>query len=66
MKTKLTDWLTPDNAALVLVDHQAGISGGVADMSQTEFQNNVVALAKIGKIFNLPVIITTSDSALYF
>lgn len=62
METKLTDWLTPDNAALVLVDHQTGISAGVADMSQTEFQNNVVALAKIGKMFNLPVVITTSDS----
>lgn len=62
METKLTDWLTPDNAALVLVDHQTGISGGVADLSQTEFQNNVVALAKIGKMFNLPVVITTSDS----
>lgn len=62
METKNLDWLTPNNAALVLVDHQTGLSNGVADMSQTEFQNNVIALAKIGKIYNLPVVITTSDA----
>lgn len=60
MKTQLTDWLTPENSALILVDHQTGISSGVADMSQTEFQNNVVALAKVGRMFELPSIITTS------
>ena len=60
MNTKLTDWLSPDNSALVLVDHQTGISNGIADMSQTEFQNNVVALAKTGRMFDLPALITTS------
>jgi len=60
METRLTDWLSPDNSAVVLVDHQTGISNGIADMSQTEFQNNVVALAKITRMFELPVLITTS------
>lgn len=62
MDTKNLDWLTPNNATLVLVDHQTGISSGVSDMSHTEFHNNVIALAKIGKIFNLPIVITTSDA----
>ncbi|RLA61418.1 MAG: hydrolase [Epsilonproteobacteria bacterium] len=62
MNTKVTDWLTPENSALILVDHQTGISNGVADMSQTEFQNNVAALSKIGDIFKLPTLLTTSDS----
>ena len=62
MKTQLTDWLTPDNSALLLIDHQTGISNGVADMSQTEFQNNVIALAKVGRMFELPSLITTSAS----
>lgn len=60
METQLTDWLTPDNSAMILVDHQTGISNGVADMSQTEFQNNVLALAKVGRMFKLPTLITTS------
>ena len=52
--------LTPGNAALLMIDHQSGISNGVADMSQTEFLNNMVALAKVGRMFKLPTIITTS------
>ena len=52
--------LTPDNAALLMIDHQSGISNGITDMSQTEFLNNVTALAKIGRMFKLPTIITTS------
>jgi len=50
----------PDNAALLMIDHQSGISNGVADMSQTEFLNNVTALAKVGRMFELPTVITTS------
>jgi hypothetical protein len=33
MSTKPTDRLTPDNAALLLVDHQTGLANGVADQS---------------------------------
>lgn len=58
-KTNSTS-LTPNNAALLMIDHQSGISNGVADMSQTEFLNNVAALAKVGRMFKLPTIITTS------
>ncbi len=58
-KTNSTS-LTPANAALLMIDHQSGISNGVADMSQTEFQSNVAALAKVGRMFKLPTIITTS------
>jgi nicotinamidase-related amidase len=58
--TNTADRLTPENAALLLIDHQAGISNGIADMNQLEFKNNLIALAKIGKIFGLPSVITTS------
>src|SRR5262245_54751552 len=57
---KNNDWLTPDNAALLMVDHQTGISNGVADQSLPEFTNNVMALAKVGKLFKLPTVFTTS------
>ena len=32
----------------------------VHDYSPTEFRNNVIALAKLGKVFNLPTVLTTS------
>jgi len=58
----MNETLTPKNSALLMIDHQTGISNGIADMSQTEFQNNVVALAKTGRMFDLPSVITTSAS----
>ncbi len=49
-----------DDAALVLIDHQSGIIQLVHDYSPAEFRNNVMALAKLGKVFNLPTVLTTS------
>jgi Amidases related to nicotinamidase len=54
------DALTPENAALLLIDHQVGLMQLVRDMVPEEFKNNVVGLAKTAKNFNLPVILTTS------
>ena len=52
--------LDKDNAALLLVDHQAGLISLVQDYAPGEFKNNVLALANVGKFFNLPTILTTS------
>lgn len=52
--------LTPDNSALLLIDHQVGLMQLVRDMSPEEFKNNVVGLAKTAKLFEMPVILTTS------
>jgi nicotinamidase-related amidase len=52
--------LSKDDAALLLVDHQAGLISLVQDFSPSEFKNNVLALAACGKYFNLPTILTTS------
>ena len=49
-----------DDAALVLIDHQSGIMQLVHDYSPAEFRNNVMALAKLGKVFKLPTVLTTS------
>lgn len=54
------DRLTPENSALLMVDHQTGLANGVHTMSPPEFFNNVKALATLGKLYNLPTIITTS------
>lgn len=52
--------LSVDNAALLLIDHQTGLFQLVRDYSPDEFKNNVCALAAIGKLYNLPTILTTS------
>src|SRR5919109_3450661 len=55
--------LSVDNAAVLLVDHQAGLLSLVQDYSPDEFRNNVLALADIAKLFKLPTILTTSFEA---
>lgn len=52
--------LNKDDAALLLVDHQSGLISLVQDFSPDDFKNNVIALADIGKFFQLPTILTTS------
>jgi len=52
--------LDKDKAAVLFVDHQAGLLSLVRDHTPDEFKNNVLALADIAKYFKLPVILTTS------
>jgi nicotinamidase-related amidase len=52
--------LSRENAAVLLVDHQAGLISLVQDYSPGEFKNNVLALANLAKYFKLPTILTTS------
>ncbi|UIO44422.1 hydrolase [Brevibacillus brevis] len=59
--TDLYSRISKKDAAVLLIDHQTGlISGLVRDYGVDEFKNNVLALAKTAKFFNLPVILTTS------
>lgn len=59
-KTFKYNRLSKDEAALLLVDHQAGLISLVQDFSPNEFKNNVLALTACGKYFKLPTILTTS------
>lgn len=52
--------LEKDDAALLLVDHQAGLISLVQDFPPNEFKTNVLAVAACGKYFNLPTILSTS------
>ena len=52
--------LAAEDAVVLLVDHQAGLLSLVQDYSPEEFRNNVLALADIAKLFELPTILTTS------
>ena len=52
--------LDKTQAAILLVDHQAGLISLVQDFPPNEFKNNVLALASLAKFFKLPTILTTS------
>ena len=49
-----------DDAAVLFVDHQCGLTALVQDYSPSEFKNSVLALADIATYFKLPTILTTS------
>jgi nicotinamidase-related amidase len=52
--------LSKDDAAVLLVDHQAGLLSLVNDFSPDEFRNNILAIADTAKYFKLPTVLTTS------
>lgn len=54
--------LDPKNSALIFIDHQPQMAFGVANIDRQQLKNNVVALAKAGKIFNVPTIFTSVES----
>ncbi|HEX8699153.1 MAG TPA: hydrolase [Myxococcaceae bacterium] len=54
--------LTPQNSAIILIDHQPQMSFAVSSIDRTLLVNNTVGLAKAGKAFNVPTILTTVAS----
>jgi len=52
--------LTPENAALLLIDHQSGLVSGVRDLEPDEVRHNVVAYARVARIFRVPVVLTST------
>jgi len=52
--------LDRSDAAVLLVDHQAGLLSLVRDIEPDTFVNNVLALADAARYFKLPTILTTS------
>ena len=50
--------LSADNAALVLIDHQTGLLSACKDIPVERLRHNILGLAKIGKLFGLPVVLT--------
>lgn len=52
--------LDKNDVAVLMVDHQSGLTNLVKDFSPDDFKNNVLALADIAKYFKLPTILTTS------
>ena len=51
--------LTPQNSALVLIDYQPGLIEGTNSVDRDILINNVIAMAKTGKMYDLPIILST-------
>src|SRR5205085_5346389 len=58
-KNGLNSLLTPPESVLILIDHQAFQFANLHSHEPTMIVNNVVALAKTAKAFNVPTILTT-------
>ena len=58
-KAGLDALLTPDNCALILIDHQPFQFAGLRSHDTQTIVNNVVGLAKSAKVFNVPTLLTT-------
>ena len=56
------DLLTPQNSVLLMIDYQPQMAFGVQSHDRGLMLNNVVALAKAAKAFNVPTILTTVAS----
>lgn len=52
--------IDPDDAVMLLIDHQSGLFQTVGDMPMTELRSHASALASIATLANMPVITTAS------
>lgn len=52
---------TPKNSALVLIDHQIGTMQLIKNLDLDHVKRATIALAKMAKIFSMPVVLTTSQ-----
>ena len=58
-KAGLGALLTPQNCALILIDHQPFQFAGLRSHDSQTVINNVVGLAKTAKVFGVPTLLTT-------
>jgi nicotinamidase-related amidase len=54
--------ITPEDTAVVFIDHQPQMTFGVANIDRATLMNNVVLLAKVAKEFNVPAVLTAVET----
>jgi nicotinamidase-related amidase len=54
--------LTPDNCVVALIDHQPQMLFGTGNFDRQSIINNVVALAKATRVFDVPVVLSTVET----
>jgi nicotinamidase-related amidase len=52
--------IDPEDAVLLLIDHQSGLFQLVKDMDMQTLRNNVIALAKAARLTKTPTFTTAS------
>jgi nicotinamidase-related amidase len=52
--------IDPDDAIMLLIDHQSGLFNLVKDMPVADLRRNVTALAKLASMLKIPVLTTAS------
>lgn len=60
MSTVIKTMIDPNDAVLLLIDHQSGLFQLVKDMDLVELRNNVCALAKVAHLGKIPTFTTAS------
>jgi nicotinamidase-related amidase len=55
--------LTPQNAALVVIDYQPSQVGTVASIDRELLVDNIVSVARIARTFDLPIVLSTINVA---
>ena len=56
---------TPDDTAIVFIDHQPQMTFGVDNIDKATLINNVTLLAKVAKLFNIPTILTAVETEVF-
>ena len=56
---KLDHLLTPENSALILIDYQPALVEGTHSIDRAILVNNAVAMAKVGMMYKLPIVLST-------
>jgi len=54
--------LTPQNSAVIFIDHQPQMAFGVTSIDRQLLRSNVIALARSAKLFKVPTIVTAVES----
>jgi nicotinamidase-related amidase len=60
MPKTIKTMIDPNDAVMLLVDHQSGLFQLVADMDMLTLRHNVIALAKVAHLGKIPTITTAS------
>ena len=56
---------TPEDSAVVFIDHQPQMTFGVASIERASLINNVTPLAKVAKEFGVPAVLTAVETEVF-
>lgn len=52
--------VTPENAVLLLVDHQAGLVSAIRDLAPDEVRHNVISFVRAARVIGVPTVLTST------